>query len=373
MVSSSSMGDDGLIHRLGHAKALLGILAGAGASYGIYKLVQKRSRTKSVDSGGHENRTGVEPGSLIAKVSGFNVVGAPGSSSGDIFTKSPGSLEPHHIGMLLSLLQKNPNPSERAQVLLTLGNAAAFTVNQDLIHDLGGLHVIAGYLSNPSADVRVQSLNALNNLSMNLKNQEHLKVYVPQVLELIEISPVNSDLQLAALRLLTNMSVTDKHQHLLKSSITLFLSLLVVANEALQVCQSSNFFFFFFFKGRCNGVVIFVCVLSFYSQIQVLKVLVNLSSNPDMMEDIVQSQAPASLVLLFDRCTSVAVLLRLLTFVGNLRAWRPSTQVAQALRWRQESLYCVLLDESSQLHHRLPLLLSHPDGEIKAQVARTLT
>ncbi|XP_028815253.1 armadillo repeat-containing protein 10 [Denticeps clupeoides] len=341
MVSSSSMGDDGLIHRLGHAKALLGILAGAGASYGIYKLVQKRSRTKSVDSGGHENRTGVEPGSLIAKVSGFNVVGAPGSSSGDIFTKSPGSLEPHHIGMLLSLLQKNPNPSERAQVLLTLGNAAAFTVNQDLIHDLGGLHVIAGYLSNPSADVRVQSLNALNNLSMNLKNQEHLKVYVPQVLELIEISPVNSDLQLAALRLLTNMSVTDKHQHLLKSSITLFLSLLVVANEALQI--------------------------------QVLKVLVNLSSNPDMMEDIVQSQAPASLVLLFDRCTSVAVLLRLLTFVGNLRAWRPSTQVAQALRWRQESLYCVLLDESSQLHHRLPLLLSHPDGEIKAQVARTLT
>uniref|UniRef100_A0AAY4CBV3 Armadillo repeat-containing domain-containing protein n=1 Tax=Denticeps clupeoides TaxID=299321 RepID=A0AAY4CBV3_9TELE len=71
---------------------------------------------------------------------------------------------------------------------------------------------------------------------------------------------LNSDLQLAALRLLTNMSVTDKHQHLLKSSITLFLSLLVVANEALQI--------------------------------QVLKVLVNLSSNPDMMEDIVQSQVP---------------------------------------------------------------------------------
>lgn len=50
------------------------------------------------------------------------------------------------------------------------------------------------------------------------------------------MSAVNSDLQLGALRLLTNLSVTDKHQHLLKESITLLLSLLVVSNEALQVC-----------------------------------------------------------------------------------------------------------------------------------------
>lgn len=61
------------------------------------------------------------------------------------------------------------------------------------------------------------------------------QVYVPQVLELIEMSPVNSDLQLGALRLLTNLSVTDKHQHLLKESVTLLLSLLVVSIEALQV------------------------------------------------------------------------------------------------------------------------------------------
>lgn len=58
---------------------------------------------------------------------------------------------------------------------------------------------------------------------------------MPQVLELIEMSPVNSDLQLGALRLLTNLSVTDEHQHLLKTSIRLLLSLLVVSNEPLQV------------------------------------------------------------------------------------------------------------------------------------------
>lgn len=81
------------------------------------------------------------------------------------------------------------------------------------------------------------------------------QVYVPQVLELIEISPVNSDLQLAALRLLTNLSVTDKHQYLLKGSIKLLLSLLVVSNETLQVgfCVLCSFVLVFvmnYFKRR---------------------------------------------------------------------------------------------------------------------------
>uniref|UniRef100_A0A7N6APB7 Armadillo repeat-containing domain-containing protein n=1 Tax=Anabas testudineus TaxID=64144 RepID=A0A7N6APB7_ANATE len=144
---------------------------------------------------------------------------------------------------------------------------------------------------------------------------------------------------LGALRLLTNLSVTDKHQHLLKESITLLLSLLVVSNETLQV------------------------------------VLVNVSSNPDMMDDIVQAQVriKASVVLLFDARTAPAVLLRLLTFAGNLNAWRPSAQVADELRQQQDCLFRVMLDESSQLHSRLVQLLSHPDGEIQAQVARMLT
>ncbi|XP_051548506.1 armadillo repeat-containing protein 10 [Myxocyprinus asiaticus] len=339
------MGDDNVIARLGSMKALLGIVAGAGASYGIYKLVFGR-----VADGGNRRKSKsvtVQPGSLMAKVSGFKVVGktdhldaSVNTESSGIHSQSAASLEPRHLSILLSLLQSSPDPEERRKVLVTLGNAAAFTVNQDLLREFGGLHIIASFLSDPSPEVRVQTLNALNNLSMNICNQEQLKVYVPSVMQLIEMSPVNSDLQLAALRLLTNLSVTDNHQHLMKSSITLLLSLLVVSNEILQI--------------------------------QVLKVLVNLSSNPDLMDDIVQTQAPASLILLFDGCTSTAVLIRLLYFVGNLRAWRPSAQVAEALRRKQDSLYCVLLDSSSQLHRRLPLLLSHTDEEVKTQVARLL-
>ncbi|XP_056137958.1 armadillo repeat-containing protein 10 [Lampris incognitus] len=353
------MGDGGgAAPKLGSTTALLGLIAGAGASYGIYKLVsgggwrRNKKRASGGDTrgvkGGQPREGAVQPGSLLARVSGLDVVGgraegrwAAEAASDDIGSKPSGSLEPHHLNMLLSCLQTTSNPSHKCQILLTLGNAAAFTGNQDLIRELGGLHTIASFLSDPEPKVRVQTLNALNNLSMNIQNQEELKVYVSQVVELIEISPVNSDLQLAALRLLTNLSVTDKYQHLLKGSIKLLFSLLIVSNEALQI--------------------------------QALKVLVNLSSNPDMMDDIVQTQVPASVVLLFDIRTPLEVLLRLLTFAGNLKAWRPSAQVADELRGKQDCLFRVLLDESPQLHSRLLQLLSHPVGEVQAQVARFLT
>lgn len=84
-----------------------------------------------------------------------------------------------------------------------------------------------------------------------------IQVYVPHILELIEMSPVNSDLQLGALRLLTNLSVTDQHQHLLKTSIRLLLSLLVVGNETLQVC-----FFVFLKKNHLMNLFLMQLLLS---------------------------------------------------------------------------------------------------------------
>ncbi|XP_023686915.2 armadillo repeat-containing protein 10 [Paramormyrops kingsleyae] len=359
MKHAGSMGDDGVAARLCSIKTLLGLVAGAGASYGIYKLMwgsgdkavmapqQERSRESGVrgaevpEQGPSERDPAgsamLQPGSLLAKVSGLALLN--GSDRGELSTSS-GPLEPHHIKKLLSLLQMDACASDRTQVLVTLGNAAAFSVNQDLIRELDGLHIIAGLLSDPSPEIRVQTLNVLNNLSMNVRNQEHLKVYVSHVLDLIEMSPVNSELQLACLRLLTNLSVTNCHQHLMRNSVTLFLSLLVVSNESLQT--------------------------------QVSKVLVNLSANPDLIEDIMQAQAPASLVLLFDSSTHPGVLLRLLTFVRNLKGWRFLDQAVASHRGK-DSVYHILLAEGSPLQARLPPLLTHPDAEIKAQVACLLT
>lgn len=83
-------------------------------------------------------------------------------------------------------------------------------------------------------------------------------------------------------------------------------------------------------------------------------------------------QAPASLVLLFDSSTHPGVLLRLLTFVRNLKGWRFLDQ-AVASHGGMDSVYHILLAEGSPLQPRLPQLLTHPDAEIKAQVACLLT
>ncbi|TNN70879.1 hypothetical protein EYF80_018864 [Liparis tanakae] len=218
------MGDASIAPRFGNMRALLGIVAGAGASYGLYKLLSGESfkrNKKSAASEGAGPRTSppgevpLQPGSLLARVSGLDVA-CPrpvDAASGEIIHQSPGNLEPQHLKMLLSCLQTSNNPLDRCRILLTLGNSAAFTVNQ----------------------------------------------------------------------------------------------------------------------------------------------------------------APASVVLLFDSRTAPAVLLRLLMFAGNLKAWRPSAQVANELRRKQDCLYRVMLDESSQLHSRLVQLLSHPDVEIQSQVSRILT
>ncbi|MBN3286478.1 ARM10 protein, partial [Polyodon spathula] len=341
------MGDDeGAASKLFNTKVLLGLVAGAGFSYGLYKLIFSGGNhgTKREDAAWNIS---MQPGSLLERVSGLPLVQEKcdltpnGSSTDELLSKSPDSLEPHHLEMLLSLLQPNHDTSARIQVLVTLSNSAAFSVNQDYIRKMGGLQVIGNLLSDPAFDVRVQALNALNNLSMNVTNQEQLKVYAGQVLGIIETSPLNSDLQLAGLRMLTNMSVTNNYQYIMKSSITLFLSLLVVGNVALQI--------------------------------QVLKILVNLSANPDMVEDILRSQAPVSLVLLFDCCTNTEVLLRVLTFVGNLKDWTTSTHVTDILKLSKDSLCSVLYGDSSEFHQRLPLLLSHPDGQVKKQVAKIMT
>lgn len=331
---------------------VLGLLAGAGASYGLYKLISvgvKRRRLDK-DSTDPSLQTAVQRGSLLTRLSALDVVCAPrprvSRKPEEKTERTPapvGNLEGAQLEALLWTLKSSCDLEEKKRILISLGNAAAFTNNQELIRELSGIPVVADFLSDSAPELRVLSLNVLNNLCMNLSNQEELKVYVPKVLELIETSAVNSDLQLSALRVLTNLTTIDQNQLLLKepSTIKLLLSLLVVSNEQLQV--------------------------------QALKVLVNLSSNPHMMDDIVQVQAPASLLLLFDPRTPTEVLLRLLTFAGNLKTWRASAQAAEELRGKPDSLFRLMLDDSCGLHNRVLPLLSHPEPAVRQQAVRVFS
>ncbi|XP_026696859.1 armadillo repeat-containing protein 10 [Athene cunicularia] len=242
---------------------------------------------------------------------------------------------------LIHLLQATDDPLIQEQALITLSNSAAFSVNQDIIRNLDGLSVIGGMLSDCVPKVKEKALNALNNLSMNNKNQEEIQVYITQVCRNVESAPLNSDLQLAGLRLLTNMSVTSNYHHKMLNSILCFLHLLSEGTER--------------------------------TQIQVLKVLVNLSANPAMTRHLLRAEVP-SLLLLFDNCINRDILLRALAFAANLKKNmnnEDGTMIQD--QYSKDSIFFTLCRDSTPFAQKLASLLHHPDTEVKEQVVRILT
>ncbi|XP_038667499.1 armadillo repeat-containing protein 10 isoform X2 [Scyliorhinus canicula] len=259
-------------------------------------------------------------------------------AGGCVLTKSPDSLEQRHLQVVLGLLQGTSDSSTREQTLVTLGNSAAFTTNQDLIRKLGGLNIVANCLSDEVTSVKVKAMNVLNNLSMSLANQEELKVWIPQILEIVEATTLNSELQVAGLRVLTNISVTNNYHHMVTNSIPHFLKLLAEGTESVKV--------------------------------QVLKILVNLSANPGMAHDLLCAQAPLSFLLLFDSCGHKDVLLRLLIFVANLKE---SLNLLQgSVQYEMESIHSVLFGNPTPFSHKLQTLMLYQDNEVKHQVARII-
>ncbi|KAF7246668.1 Armadillo repeat-containing protein 10 [Varanus komodoensis] len=237
-------------------KGLVGLVVGASVCYCVYRVIsRKRKKQEAAGTEGEtipqERQTGpfscgehavaTPESSLLQRVSGISVISSTvqkGSGSlqqGMDFQKSPQGLEIQHIENLLHLLESTEDPSVQEQVLVTLSNCAAFSVNQDIIRKLGGLSVIGKILSVPVTNVKEKALNALNNLSMNTKNQEELKIYITHVCAETESSLLNSEVQLAGLRFLTNMSVTNEYHYIMTSSIPCFLHLLLEGNERTQV------------------------------------------------------------------------------------------------------------------------------------------
>ncbi|XP_010002501.1 PREDICTED: armadillo repeat-containing protein 10 [Chaetura pelagica] len=265
----------------------------------------------------------------------------PTSLTGSSSPASTQTVDADALQKLIHLLQATDDPLIQEQVLITLSNSAAFTVNQDIIRNLDGLSIIGDILSNCVPKVKEKALNALNNLSMNIKNQEEIQVYIMQVCREIESAPLNSDLQLAGLRLLTNMSVTNDYHHKMMNSIPCFLHLLSEGTER--------------------------------TQIQVLKVLVNLSANSAMAGHLLRAQVP-SLLLLFDHCINRDILLRALVFAANLRKnMRNGDGTMLQDQYSEDSLFFTLCRDSSPFTQKLASLLHHPDTEVKEQVGRILT
>uniref|UniRef100_A0A8C9K160 Armadillo repeat containing 10 n=1 Tax=Panthera tigris altaica TaxID=74533 RepID=A0A8C9K160_PANTA len=236
---------------------------------------------------------------------------------------------------LLYLLESTDDPIIIERALVTLGNNAAFSANQVIIRELGGIPIIGSKINNPNHSIKEKALNALNNLSVNVENQVKIKVYINQVCKDVLSGPLDSAVQLAGLRLLTNMTVTNDHQHMLHNYITDLFHVLLTGNGSTKV--------------------------------QVLKLLVNLSENPAMAEGLLGAQVDSSFLSLYDGHVAKEILLRVLTLFQNINnCCKKEGCSAMQPTFPKGSLFFLLYGE--ECAQKMRALVDHHDADVKEKV-----
>uniref|UniRef100_A0A8D1QLL8 Armadillo repeat-containing domain-containing protein n=1 Tax=Sus scrofa TaxID=9823 RepID=A0A8D1QLL8_PIG len=130
-----------------------GLVLAAGACYCIYRLTRGQRRGA--------RRVGLRPS----------------RSAEDLTNRSYDDiLNAEQLQKLLYLLESTEDPVIIEKALVTLGNNAAFSANQVIIRELGGITIVGSQINNPNQSIKEKALNALNNLSVNVENQIKIKV-----------------------------------------------------------------------------------------------------------------------------------------------------------------------------------------------------
>ncbi|XP_045420242.1 armadillo repeat-containing protein 10 [Lemur catta] len=286
-----------------------GLILGAGACYCIYRLTRGRRR------GGRGLRLRSSRSAEDLTNGSYDEV-----------------LNAEELEKLLYLLETTEDPVIIERALVTVGNSAAFSVNQAIIRELGGIPIVGNKINSPNPSIKEKALNALNNLSVNVENQIKIKIYINQVCEDVFSGPLNSAVQLAGLRLLTNMTVTNDHQHMLQSYIT----------DLFQVLLTGN--------GN--------------TKVQVLKLLLNLSENPAMAEGLLGAQVDSSFLSLYDGHVAKEILLRVLTLFQNINnCLKVEGRLAVQPTFTNGSLFFLLYGE--ECAQKIRALVHHHDAEVK--------
>uniref|UniRef100_UPI00358EFA17 armadillo repeat-containing protein 10-like n=1 Tax=Myxine glutinosa TaxID=7769 RepID=UPI00358EFA17 len=256
---------------------------------------------------------------------------------------SPGTLSPKHLGPLIHILrdidgQQSPDDDLAERILVTLANSAAFTGSQNSIREMSGLPVIARYVHSTEQRLQIQALNALNNLAMNVENQKHLQAYVVDVFEAGLEAGALEDVQLAALRVLTNVTVTGRIHDSFFTYLPAIWAMLQLPNTVLQV--------------------------------QVLKLLVNLSGDEAMKAEMLDLEVSSDMLLsLLHEDSSEDVIERFLTLAEHLI--RKPSQCD--LPPRPGSLRCFLWAEQSLFLQKVYAFKNHLNPDISVRVGSILS
>lgn len=242
---------------------------------------------------------------------------------------------------VLNILERTNDPFTQEVALVTLGNNAAYSFNQNAIRELGGVPIIAKLIKTRDPIIREKTYNALNNLSVNSENQGKIKTYISQVCDDTMICRLDSAVQMAGLRLLTNMTVTNHYQHLLSYSFPDFFALLFLGNH--------------------------------FTKIQTMKLIINFTENPAMTRELVSCKVPSELISLFNKEWDREILLNILTLFENINDNIKSEGLASSRKEFSRSSLFFLFKESGVCVKKIRALASHKDLVVKVKVLKVLT
>lgn len=238
-------------------------------------------------------------------------------------------------------MERTNDPFTQEVALVTLGNNAAYSFNQNAIRELGGVPIIAKLIKTRDPIIREKTYNALNNLSVNSENQGKIKTYISQVCDDTMVCRLDSAVQMAGLRLLTNMTVTNHYQHLLSYSFPDFFALLFLGNH--------------------------------FTKIQTMKLIINFTENPAMTRELVSCKVPSELISLFNKEWDREILLNILTLFENINDNIKSEGLASSRKEFSRSSLFFLFKESGVCVKKIKALASHKDLVVKVKVLKVLT
>ncbi|PNJ58275.1 ARMC10 isoform 8 [Pongo abelii] len=164
-----------------------GLLLGAGACYCIYRLTRGRRRgDRELGIRSSKSAGALEEGTSEGQLCGRSARPQRGGTWESQWSKTSlpedltdGSyddvLNAEQLQKLLYLLESTEDPVIIERALITLGNNAAFSVNQAIIRELGGIPIVANKINHSNQSTKEKALNALNNLSVNVENQIKIK------------------------------------------------------------------------------------------------------------------------------------------------------------------------------------------------------
>ncbi|XP_063671071.1 armadillo repeat-containing protein 10 isoform X11 [Pan troglodytes] len=186
-----------------------GLLLGAGACYCIYRLTRGRRRG--------DRELGIRSSKSAGGTAGFPAEDLTDGSYDDV-------LNAEQLQKLLYLLESAEDPVIIERALITLGNNAAFSVNQAIIRELGGIPIVANKINHSNQSIKEKALNALNNLSVNVENQIKIKVQVLKLLLNLSENPAMTEGLLRAQVDSSFLSLYDSHvaKEILLRVLTLF-------------------------------------------------------------------------------------------------------------------------------------------------------